>query len=485
MWSALPLLFALCTPSVAHAEEEDAGLWTAVLAMADSQHDEAIRRADAIRDVVASIGRGIVVDQRSVELMREVREAALEMNLGVLYRMLPESHGDSRVLRGTGLPLADGYHITWFPSAPASKGIGTEEVRVEMTPSANEFGNGQAYSFDMEGRLGTGAFTHLDAARAFEALVALLEEAARGPVSSEWLAKARAGQPSLSGQGDLAVLAAVMESMPTLAHVLERSVVLDRIGSVSSDRLSIDFDGRVDLDRLERNYPKLARYLKKMDDLAAVDVVLFDSQGGVLGRMSAWSGNRRVRIRFDCHDGALVPLGAPIERSVRPSDPRVDMAVSVAMEAKSDGMLLRIKDYVMPVVYRQSDAGATLALDVRTEPDISFDGASAFTSWLVDLADNALNLEEHASVVFEAVAHGPEGEGTRLRGRWSPGTQGQLTAGMQLELVDNGLIRFGMRIVGRHMVPNDEVIAEMLGLMSEVIGALDADYTRARPALIE
>ena len=50
-------------------------------------------------------------------------------------------------------------------------------------------------------------------------------------------------------------------------------------------------------------------------------------------------------------------------------------------------------------------------------------------------------------------------------------------------VVDNALVRMGFRIVGRHLVPKDDVVGEMIGLFGHMVRDLERDYQMVRPTL--
>jgi len=446
----------------------DLGLWEAVLATGDARPGAAVDRADAVWGLLHAIGGEIVVDEPSMALMRRVRDAAIKLNLRKLYGMLPEASGDVHRVRAMGTPGVGHYEITYYPTGDASAEVGAFDALVSMQPSGHEHGPGDAFVIDGHGSLATGELNHTDIARGLEALLRWAEGVARA-------------EP----QADIeeALWDAVERSMPSAVGVFERFVVVERIGRLTDDRLRVDLSARVALDRMKVTHPHIARYLRRMGNLVEVNVVLLDHTGSELGEFSLSSDATRATLRFDTAGGAFWPLDGT-ERPVRPTDSRVPMRLSTSLESRMDGVRLSVADYPMPVRYVTSPGQAQLTLEVVSSPEVDLGGTGALTGWLVQIADNMLNLEEHAMWLFDAVADGPGSSGSRVDITWDAGEAGRLVGDAQVELVDNGLIRFAMRIVGWHLVPSDEVVSEALGLMSEGIAALEKDYRRVRPALV-
>lgn len=448
---------------------DDPGLWTAVLAMGDSPV-AAVGRADAIRDVLHAIGGEIVVDAASVALMRDVRSATLQLNLRKLYGMLPEEHGESRRVRAVGGPIQGRYALTYFPvqtgpQPPADTGIGAFNAQMTMVRTGHKHGRGQSYGFDGIGALETGSVTHQDITHGLEALLVWMDEVAR------------AGDPE---QVSESLWVAFETSMPHVSAMMDGVVVVDRLATFTDDRLRVDLAARTDVDQLV-NYPALGRYLGHMGDLLDLQLRLLDDQGRSLGQLGLSSKNAEMTLRFDTRDGALLPLQATTG-SLVPTTPSADLILDVRLAAKMDGITLLVDDYRMPLTYRSGDDVGRLTLDIASEPKLELGGTSAFTGWLVSWADDLFDFGSQANRVFEAVAHGPEGDGTQVQLIWLDG-DGRIEGTGKMELVDNSLIRFAMRMTGRHLVPNDEVMGEILGLVSNTLSALDQDYQRIRPVL--
>ena len=70
------------------ADDGDLGVWEAFLAMGEGAPGDVVRRTDAARDSLVA-ATALSVDTDSLSLMQRVREAALELDLGDLYGMLP------------------------------------------------------------------------------------------------------------------------------------------------------------------------------------------------------------------------------------------------------------------------------------------------------------------------------------------------------------------------------------------------------------
>jgi hypothetical protein len=186
-------------------------------------------------------------------------------------------------------------------------------------------------------------------------------------------------------------------------------------------------------------------------------------------------------MRLLTHNGAVVPLQgerAVFEAAMRPSDPRLSLALDLDMTMRSDGMQIDITDYTLPITWRSGPGGTDLSVVVSSVPSLDLKGSSTFTGWAAELADGLFDLEGHARGVFEAVAQGPSGQGTTLRMRHQE--EGALDLSMAAMIIDNGMVRFFMRLVGRHLVPSDDAVADAYRATEALIRALDSDWRKVR-----
>jgi hypothetical protein len=483
-----PLLLCLWA-APAWALPSDGGLWTSLLTMADGNTEQAVERADAVRSVFAGIAGGIRIDEQSLGLLHEIREATIELNLGKLFKMLPMSDGEGRLVRQQGVPIGDtAYSWTLFPGIQRSDAIGEVAGHVRMEPAVDyPYGNGKAYNFDVLFEMGTGGVTSRDVALVFEGF--LERWAIRGRHEPNEATRAALGgrHPRL-GEDDLALLAVLQEDFPAAMAVLGGFARVDNVGAYHGELLEVDLRVRLsDDDLAAAGFAKLSRYLRRMDEILEGRIVLVDQHGHPVFVVGARSRDLSMRVQVATLEGAVIPWGASgfqADEPMRPSDPSVNLRMRVEGEAHSDGVVVKITDYEMPLAYRSGGGEATMAVDIRTEPDLDLSGEGVIMSWLTELADSALNLESHGQVVFKAVAHGPDGEGSRARMRYRDGEQGRLEASMQGTLVDNGMIRFAMRMVGGKLAPSDTVVTDFVSVFSTLIFAMDQDYQRARPALL-
>lgn len=492
--SRVALLLALLVAPVARAQDTasagDLGLWRALLVVGDGAPGDVVARADAARASLVAFGRDLRVDQASVGLMDRIREAGIELDLKGLYQMLPHPAGPAREMRFFGGPQGEtAYDWTLFPAAGSVNDgrLLAIDGLSRLAPVEQELGRGRGYAVHQELDLGTGPWRHGDVAALAEALLVEVEAAAR--VTDVDRARVAVAQPALTGDADVALVAAAIDAAPAMAATLSRFVRIDRIGTLGPNGLDVDFVGRLDVNGLAAmGYPALGKYIDKMNDLVVFDLSLRDGSGLPLAEFGFWSAGPGVRVAFTTRDGALLARrkGVPDPtRTVRPTQASVDLRVRADVEIRAEGMLLRVSDYEIPVAYRSEAGGADVAVPIRSEPRVEFTGQGTVTTWIAELADSALNLETHGQVVFRAVAQGLDGQGSRAAMRFEDGPgNGLVSSSLDLFLIDNALVQLGFRIAGRSLTPDDTVVAEALDLAGRLIRDAERDYAAVRGDLV-
>ena len=488
--ASLYVLLAL-PASAQEAAPEDLGRWNAVLKVGDGTPDEVTERTDTARDSLVAMARELVVDAQSVSLMQDVREAGLELNLGKLYGMLPEVDEVVRSLRMHGDPEGSVRYLwTLFPRVGASNNgeLLALDGLTRMQPVDQDIAKGDGYAVHQEIDVGTGPWRHHDVAALFEGFLVELERAAhRAPTAAEATRVLR-HQPRIDGEVDIALVAAFERAAPTLMDTIAKLVIVENVGVLEDDHLELDFLARMDLQGLrELGYPSLARYIDKLDNLLVMDVSIRDGTGLPLVTLGVYTAGPGLRLGMTCDDGALLPRrrGVPDPTgAVRPTDRRVDLKIRTDAEIRAEGYLLRITDYEVPLTYLSGGEGADVAVAIDGEPSLEFTGQGKITSWIASLADSALNLETHGKVIFQAVAEGVDGQGSKAVVRYdNHDTNGIVATQIDMLLVDNALVRMALRIVGRHLVPDDEVISDLMRLVGEMVEDMDRDYLSVRAAL--
>ena len=368
---AASLYVLLALPASAQETSEDLGLWNAVLKVGDGTPGEVTERTDTARDSLVAMARELIVDAQSVSLMQDVREAGLELNLGKLYRMLPEVDEVVRSLRMHGDPEGSiRYLWTLFPSMGASNNgeLLALDGLTRMEPVDQDIAKGDGYSVHQEIDVGTGPWRHHDVAALFEGFLVELERSAEREPTAVERAQVRRHQPRIDGAVDIALVAAFERAAPTLMDTIAKLVIVENVGVIQGDHLELDFLARMDLQGLrDLGYPSLARYIDKLDNLLVMDLSVRDGAGLPLVTLGMYTAGPGLRLGMTCDDGALLPRrrGVPDPTSaVRPTDRSVDLKIRTDAEIRAEGYLLRITVYEVPLTYLSGGHGADVAVAI-------------------------------------------------------------------------------------------------------------------------
>jgi len=468
---------ATLVAGVALAEQGGLGLWSAALALGKGDPTLAVQRGDKVGDFLHGLAHDFEVDEQTRQTLLDVRETALELDLTKLYNMLPDAGDGKHELFVTGRAHGrKGYALSMGDTPGRSKGaFGDIDGRISLIPT--EFDKSSGYITHQDVSLSTSDVTD-------RIVVSVLADAFREVEAAA--ATAPEGAPA-----DDMVLAALRHALPQTLGFMEQFVVVDQLGGMSKGGiLAIDAKAHIDLDKLSAaSYPALARFLKRMRSLVDGELAFTTTDGKRLGSLTAVSEGSVMGVHFLAKDGALVPF---TKTNALPSEAIVFedlLSINVQMRPRGDvryqGTRLTLDRWVLPIAYRVSSDGARATSRIRTVPNVELAGDSVFTGWIVSAADSAFDLAGHAEALFEGIAHGPSGKGSVVEMSLSrSGSHWALSERADMLLLDNALIRFAMRIAGNYLIPEDEVVDDLVRLQRLLLGHLASDWATAREGLL-
>jgi hypothetical protein len=451
---------------------DDVSLWQGVLALGDDQPQLAVERADALSQVALGMARGFHVDPDTVAALGELRRSALQLDLARWYGMLPQPVAGGREIRVAGRSRAGlGYTLSLGKADPP--GLGSLDGVVTMRPAA---GGAPSYAVDQSLRVGTGAIRPDEIVHAGEAVLQAL--------SASELGRRVPSSP------DDPLLDVVQGSFPRVWTLIGDWFVIDTGRTARfGDTLWIDTAVSIDADRVRRDgYPALAAYLDGLGALIAARIDV-DVAAGTLLRVDFEGETPRLRVRMATREGGWVPFGADGAlvpgALVRLSDVQaLDLHLHPTLTFRYEGVIVEVSHPDVRVRYTAGPARWGFRGVIDTPPDLALTGAPGnLIGWVVDAADDALGLSEAGRTLMSAVAHGPDGDGTRF-GLGAVADPCGVEQWLSTALVDNGIIRLGARMVASTLVPSDPALTEGAALSSRGLLALDADYQAVRPALL-
>ena len=227
---------------------------------------------------------------------------------------------------------------------------------------------------------------------------------------------------------------------------------IDRLAAACDGDGSVYFDVCFEADEkaLARDYPHLARMLKRTGKVLQVSATLTDAQGETLVRLDVNEPGSTTRLEFRTRNGQLLPLdpaapGRPLdllEAGERTLALVTDTSLVLA------GARLDVLGLTNRLCYAFHDDGPRLALQAAGSPrSIRSHGRimGFLPVWLLDLFIPS-NLEQMTSEFFDVLAEGRGGEGLMLAAGSRPGRGRNLWVLLDTEVMSNGMVRFVLNL---------------------------------------
>lgn len=457
-------------------QRPEVNLWDFVLPLGNGGPPTAVSRADEV-DRLGLALTNPRLERRSREFVGAIQKGLIDFDLGKLWGLFPSGTGGTRrtlpvVGRNRG---ASGYHLTFFPtgSEPAGEPLGRLDGRLSLEPVKLPVTGRSGYRADGSGQIGMSHFTSRQIARAGERLLAIVELATH---SSLWRR--------------------IDEALPRTAPFLRRFVTVD--GSRTDIRhdarygsyLECDLTFRLNVEAFREPYPDLHEYLDELGDLFHFSGDIWNTGGQSLVHFEIDSETHTLRIRFLAKDGAILAAdssGKPAGPGIRLSEVRDDrFVITLRGEVKKYGTTFHLRNYPVTVSLATDETHARFSTVIKTPPRIDV-GKRILFLIPEEVANWFLSIDEHTRAFFEAVARGPDGNGSRIEGEMIDGTAGAESlwrGAAHVAVLDNLLVKLTLRTVAENLLPQDDATKDVDRFMNELYRRLSADYHTARPHLL-
>ncbi len=317
------------------------------------------------------------------------------------------------------------------------------------------------------------------------------------PVAGEaGRARVTADHPRLDAE-DQAFLALLAEAYPAFYELGKRHTALDdlvELVALPDGRFAarLRIVARMLPDELEALYPDLAEYLRDLEDLLTIEARIVDPDGRRVASLRLDTRTLRMTIEMVTRDGALLPTvdrpRAPVASTVGYRLDELDDAayeVRVSLWTNTSGIRGEIRDIVVSGRYDRTDRGAALATRVTGKPKVTFRGAAfgVIPTWMVDVLIPS-DMTTLTDDFFRVLVDGRDGDGATtavaIERRHGPGgTEPLVLEGRaDLEILNNALINFAIKIANRRILPHDETRDQVLEFLREGFEALREDTQR-------
>ena len=248
--------------------------------------------------------------------------------------------------------------------------------------------------------------------------------------------------------------------------------------------MEVDLEAHADIAALERHgFAALARFVRRMGDLAELSVAVH-SRHGHLGTVWVRSP-ARYGLRFHLQDDALLPSsgGRTVpEHAVSLTEvTSLDLAMRPTGIIRLQGTKLSVQNWIVPLSFRETPSQTGFWATVSTQPTVDFGSDGGVEGFVVAGAGHALGLEAQAARFFAAMAAGPTGKGSTASVSMTHAPGSHLDGAADGLLLDNAVVRFAADVTAKRLVPEDDVLDDLLRLQVETMAALVRDWERARP----
>jgi len=421
-----------------------------------------------VAGLLRALEGGIKVDTATEAWLEDLRDCLLELDLERAWKRLPDIQGTRRAvhLSGRNNHERGRYEIILGADVPAARDtFGDLEGQAALTPRS--WDGAPAFVAQGEVAMSTANIGHPTARAVAAAVLFVIEDA--------------------HSNGSLD--ARLRTDLPHTMALLDKVITFDSLARPGLDGTTeVDIKARIDPQRLTAaGYPALARFVRRMSDVADFSVSV-DSRDGHLGTIWVESPGQ-YGLRFHIHQGKLVPTRGDTARLDAGIDLQHATSLDLALRPKGVVRLkstrLSVQHWTVPLRYRVTDQQARLEARFSTLPAVDFRSEGGVGGFMVAAAGNAMGLEQHATRFFRSVAEGPYGKGTRIGVEMGPSKgHHMLTGDWHILMLDNLVVRFAAQVLGHRIVPEDDVLDELLTLEGSLVGALADDWTAARPLLM-
>ncbi|PCJ43881.1 MAG: hypothetical protein COA99_07600 [Moraxellaceae bacterium] len=423
-------------------------------------------------------------------------ESLESFNLKKFYKFLPMEDGPWRTLSVFGHREGKAYYVgpsskEQMANAEAIESLGDVFVNVKAKKSKSK--SGSSFLIDGQLELGIGSYSWDAALAAAEEAVRLIVEgdpgfSAKSAASwaGEYRKKVKTMNPEL-GDRDVQVLAPFSASYPESWNLLAKlgrvnDVVVEDDATKAYQHLNVSFT--LDPDLMEAHYPALADHVDGLDELIKADIEI-SNEDGRLVRFTINSETLRGSFEAYISNGRFLPYkdGAVVTK-VRPLHIGEGSKFTVKIDSTMDilGIIAEVKGIETTINYQTTDSGAIVLTTMKDVPDISIKGA-AFGLMPAGFIDLFLptNIDELMRTFLTVAVEGNDGKGIEILTEYSQLDEGKLAkvkVGMRVEALNNFMVRIGMWIVNKQVVPNKAESEDVYRLIYDVQEAFAADLTR-------
>jgi hypothetical protein len=241
-------------------------------------------------------------------------------------------------------------------------------------------------------------------------------------------------------------------------------------------------------ERLAQHHPELARHLRKMGKIGRFDVRWVDGKNRSL--MNWFIDSDTLAIRTDCYvkDGQLLPFLGKTVFADEPIDllghPLKHTRTIMNGRFQLLGVVVKITNLKSDLFFEPHGTYAELLVKQTSLPGVEVEGAALgfVPTGLID-AFIPGNIRSLTLDFFRVATTGNDKKGIAIWvnvGSEQAGGDGVIEAGIDIEALDNRLVKMGVAMTNDRMVLDESEVDDEKALLSEIHAAFVKDLSRFR-----
>lgn len=486
------LIHAAWKPAVIFAGNGDPGI--------------ALEHWQQVRDIQALMTEKSRLDQQASRFAGDLWQSLEDFNLKKFYAMLPAQNGEWREFSLYGKRVGDQYRY-YDSSAREQPGMMQALGETRLTMRSKQvyssykpdslLARGDHYLIDNAWAIGWGSYNWQSFRDALNATTQMLYPA---PVATDdpAIAAARAEiavqNPGLDAQ-DIDVLLPLQLGFPQLArHFATYGAIRDVLATDAPLALAGEGKGAqlkrvsltlvIDRQRLQRQYPAIYDYIARVDNLLSLSLDLFNADGKLL-TVRLDTTDLTLHLETLVLQDALIPVqGRDVqwEKPFRMAGSAHQFTAVANATVDIFGVTSEINDIQSEAHYAPANDEVQLSLKLNRIPQVSVHGA-AFGLISTRLIDAFLPTDLNETILdFMKIATlGNDGNGiettVQMKNTITPGVT-HVALSNRIEALDSRLVRMGMSIINRRLMPDDDQSKEFAALVQAGSRAFQQDLAR-------
>ncbi len=507
-WATGAVAFLASTAYAFASGASEAGWQPLVVLWGGGESADAVR---ALRRVTGAFGIALhhtEIDRATQRFLDDSLDDLQNFNLADFFERLPEQNGEYRELWVRGELTKDKYLVRRSRDLRADR-VSLSGPRRELAASSITVrakpvrGRDHTYFLGYRAGLGVGPLRWDRAVSAMSDWERLLATGAPQPaVQAGGLARGqaveaapgtkkqvRALNPGL-GEEDVAVLALLFESFPAFSTALARLGRVEDVRTVWHDRgyqaLHVALRGLPE--RFEEHYRHFSRHLDHMGRIAHAHTRWLDAQGRTLAEFELDSDALTLSARCYVKDGKLLPWRGATVYEGEPVDPFGPLLARTKfvsdLRFKMLGVIMKLGQVALDASYEPRPGSAQMSLHfTRVPKDIQVEGAALgfVPTGFLDLFIPG-NIESITRDFLTVAAKGNNGRGVvaslTLGTADQETSEGVLDAAIELDAIDNFLVKVGVSMVNERVVPDDYAVQDAKRFVTDLHDAFVHDLDR-------